>query len=132
MFYFCRYIGRGLFIDSPTVCMQRANWNILLPNELLSDRHKEEDLSKFSAFLIFYDILLFGVGMILTTPCAVFGSRDELFSKNRDRSKVSSSYLAYISKQLSAFSRREQDKWIAALIIEPGKNILPGPSYFAL
>ncbi|CAO2841742.1 unnamed protein product [Amaranthus hypochondriacus] len=87
------YIGRGLFIDPPTVYMERGEWKVLLPSELLSEGHKQEDLT--------------------------FGLREELFSKSRDTSDISRSYLSYISKQLSTFSRREQNKWIAALIIEP-------------
>lgn len=86
------YIGRGHFVDPPTLYMQCGKWNIQLPTEL-SEKHKQDDL--------------------------IFGVRDELFSKSRDGSDVSKSYLSYISKQLSAFSKSEQNKWIAALIIEP-------------
>lgn len=87
------YIGRGLFVDPPTVYMHRGSWNLLLPKELHSEEHKLEDF-----------------------PC---GSRDKLFSESRDASEISRRYLSYISKQLSAYSDGLQNKWIAALIIEP-------------
>ncbi|XP_021755387.1 bifunctional dethiobiotin synthetase/7,8-diamino-pelargonic acid aminotransferase, mitochondrial-like [Chenopodium quinoa] len=86
------YIGRGLFVDPPTLYMQCGKWNIQLPDEL-SEGHQQDDL--------------------------IFESRDELFSKSRDTSDVSKSYASYLSKQLSTFSSSEQNKWIAALIIEP-------------
>ncbi|KAK9715528.1 hypothetical protein RND81_06G170700 [Saponaria officinalis] len=85
------YIGRGLFIDPPTVYMHHGEWNLLLPNEI------QPGGSKLEAFRL----------------------REELFSESRDDSEVSKIYSSYISKALSEYSGKEQNKWIAALIIEP-------------
>lgn len=87
------YIGRGLFVDPPTVYMHCGRWNLLLPDALHSEKHDLEDLS--------------------------FAFRDELFSESRDASTISRRYSSYISKQLSTYSGGPQNKWIAALIIEP-------------
>ncbi|XP_074273689.1 bifunctional dethiobiotin synthetase/7,8-diamino-pelargonic acid aminotransferase, mitochondrial [Silene latifolia] len=87
------YIGRGHFIDPPTVFMHHGKWNILLPNEVQSEGPKLKDL--------------------------IFELREELFLESRDASEVSKIYSSYISKALSAYSGRDQNKWIAALIMEP-------------
>ncbi|KAL2928922.1 Bifunctional dethiobiotin synthetase/7 8-diamino-pelargonic acid aminotransferase mitochondrial [Bienertia sinuspersici] len=54
------YKGRGLFMDPPTVYMQRGKWNVFLPDEIVSEGQKQE----------------------------VFEFRDELFSKSRDTTDV--------------------------------------------
>ncbi|KAL9224591.1 hypothetical protein vseg_000611 [Gypsophila vaccaria] len=85
------YIGRGLFLDPPTIYMHYGKWNLSLPDEIQPRGSKLE----------------------------AFGSREELFSKSRDDSEVSKIYASYISKALSDYSGNKQNKWIAALIIEP-------------
>ncbi|GMH03977.1 hypothetical protein Nepgr_005816 [Nepenthes gracilis] len=87
------YTGRGLFIDSPTVYMHEAKWNLFLPEGFYCKEYKQEDLT--------------------------FRFRDELFYKSRDGSSISKSYLSYISKQLSPYSGVEGTGRIGALIIEP-------------
>lgn len=87
------YMGRGLFVDPPTVYMHCGRWNLLLPDALHSEKHEPEDLS--------------------------FAFRDELFSESRDASTISTRYSSYISKQLSTYSGGPENKWIAAFIIEP-------------
>ncbi|KAJ7979489.1 Bifunctional dethiobiotin synthetase/7,8-diamino-pelargonic acid aminotransferase, mitochondrial [Quillaja saponaria] len=80
------YTGRGLFLDPPTVFMCNGVWSLSFPQGL----HKLKKIT--------------------------FASRNEIFSKSRDKSEVAMMYSSYISEQLSA-SRGFGH--IGALIMEP-------------
>ncbi|KAK7329822.1 hypothetical protein VNO77_24002 [Canavalia gladiata] len=84
------YTGRGLFLDPPSVFMHDNKWNISIPEGYQCESLKVESTT--------------------------FTSRDEIFHKERDMSKLATVYSSYISKVLSGFRGSNN---IGALIIEP-------------
>ncbi|KAK9275394.1 hypothetical protein L1049_022658 [Liquidambar formosana] len=87
------YTGRGLFLNPPTVFLCNGIWNLSLPEGPYSKNMKLGDIT--------------------------FSSRDEIFSKTRDRSDLAASYKSYISQQLLQYSGLSEFTCIGALIIEP-------------
>ncbi|XP_044462822.1 bifunctional dethiobiotin synthetase/7,8-diamino-pelargonic acid aminotransferase, mitochondrial-like isoform X2 [Mangifera indica] len=87
------YVGRGLFLDPPTVFMANSVWNISLPGWFNSET---EELGH-----------------------TTFSSRDDIFNKHRDKSDLAGIYSLYISKKLSQNSGLKGFDHIGALIIEP-------------
>jgi hypothetical protein len=62
--------------------------------------------------------------LFCTSVCnAVFSSLAEVFCNTRDTSSAADLYLSYISNELSEFSLSNTSDHIAALIIEPGKEV---------
>lgn len=84
------YTGRGLFLNPPSVSMYNNKWNISIPEEFQQENQKLESIT--------------------------FVSRDEIFHRRRDNSKLAPVYSSYISKVLSGFRGSSR---IAALIMEP-------------
>lgn len=56
------------------------------------------------------------------TFSAVFGSRDEIFSKSRDDSSLAHFYASHISEELLVHSGENLSAHIGVLILEPGKT----------
>ncbi|KAL0453480.1 UNVERIFIED_CONTAM: Bifunctional dethiobiotin synthetase/7,8-diamino-pelargonic acid aminotransferase, mitochondrial [Sesamum latifolium] len=74
---FYRYRGRGHFLDPPTVCMSDDIWEVALPQKMQSGKSGHE--------------------------CLSFSSRDEIFKRSRDGSKLAS--LVLLSPRVQGYNR---------------------------
>ncbi|GJN36790.1 hypothetical protein PR202_gb25686 [Eleusine coracana subsp. coracana] len=86
-------VGRGLFVDPPTVYVKNDTCNLSLPKLMKHDEMSYGD--------------------------SCFSSLAEVFCNTRDTSSAADVYLSYISQKLSEFSLSNNSEHIAALIIEP-------------
>ncbi|KAJ0031304.1 hypothetical protein Pint_14193 [Pistacia integerrima] len=87
------YVGRGLFLDPPTVFMCNSIWNLSLPEWLHAETVELENMT--------------------------FSSRDDIFNKHRDKSDLAGIYSSDISHKLSQNPGLKGFDHIGALIIEP-------------
>ncbi|KAL5549073.1 hypothetical protein UlMin_004304 [Ulmus minor] len=85
------YTGRGLFLDPPTVFLCNNTWNLSLPEGMLSDNSKFQNIN--------------------------FSSRNEVFNTSRDKSNLAEMYSSYVLNVLAKFP--ESKGYIGALIVEP-------------
>ncbi|KAM0036569.1 putative dethiobiotin synthase, Adenosylmethionine--8-amino-7-oxononanoate transaminase [Helianthus debilis subsp. tardiflorus] len=87
------YTGRGVFLDPPFVSMCEGVWKIAVPKKMHYEDVILEDTS--------------------------FNSRDQVFNRSRDDSKLASIYSTYISQGLLPSSGSRKCSYAGALIIEP-------------
>ncbi|KAJ0592034.1 putative dethiobiotin synthase, Adenosylmethionine--8-amino-7-oxononanoate transaminase [Helianthus annuus] len=87
------YTGRGVFLDPPFVSMCDGVWKIAVPKKMHYEDVILEDTS--------------------------FNSRDQVFNRSRDDSKLASIYSTYISQELLPSSGSTKCSYAGALIIEP-------------
>ncbi|MFS7918184.1 putative dethiobiotin synthase, Adenosylmethionine--8-amino-7-oxononanoate transaminase [Helianthus anomalus] len=87
------YTGRGVFLDPPFISMCDGVWKIAVPKKMHYEDVILEDTS--------------------------FNSRDQVFNRSRDDSKLASIYSTYISQELLPSSGSRKFSYAGALIIEP-------------
>ncbi|MQM07889.1 hypothetical protein Taro_040734, partial [Colocasia esculenta] len=97
------YSGRGLFLEPPTIYLSNGHWSISLTEAL------QVGMEKIGNIKVCFN-------------ASGFSSQDKLFCWSRGSSVLAQRYSAYISEQLSRSAREIEMTYIAALILEPGKE----------